>query len=39
MDNIPIRLRKLIDSEYPEDEEILKRILDEVRAIKEKEGK
>ncbi len=39
MDNIPIRLRKLIDSEYPEDEEILKRILDEVRAIKEKEDK
>ena len=38
MDNIPIRLRKLIDSEYPEDEAILKRILDEVRAIKEKEG-
>ncbi|RCV64200.1 formylmethanofuran dehydrogenase subunit B [Methanophagales archaeon] len=38
MDNIPIRLRKLIDSEYPEDEEILKRILDEVRAIKEKES-
>lgn len=38
MDNIPIRLRKLVDTEYMADEEIMKRILDEVRAIREKEG-
>jgi len=39
MDNIPIRLRKLVETEYLADEEIVERILQEVRAIKEKEGK
>jgi formylmethanofuran dehydrogenase subunit B len=38
MDNVPIRLRKILDTEYMTDEEIMKRILEEVRAIKEKEG-
>jgi len=38
MDNIPIRLRKLVDTEYMADEEIMKSILEEVRAIREKEG-
>jgi len=39
MDNVPIRLRKVVDTEYMTDEEIMKRISDEVRALKEKEGK
>ncbi|MDI6810266.1 MAG: formylmethanofuran dehydrogenase subunit B [archaeon] len=38
MDNVPIRLRKIVDTEYMTDEEIMMRILEEVRAIKEKEG-
>lgn len=38
MDNVPIRLRKIVDTEYMTDEEIMKRILEEVRAIREKEG-
>nr|MBC8520967.1 formylmethanofuran dehydrogenase subunit B [Methanomicrobia archaeon] len=38
MDNIPIRLRKVVDTEYLPDEEILEKILEEVRAIREKEG-
>ncbi|HID20186.1 MAG TPA: formylmethanofuran dehydrogenase subunit B [Methanophagales archaeon] len=39
MDNIPIRLRKLVETEYIMDEVILEKILEEVRAIREKEGK
>jgi len=38
MDNIPLRVRKLVDTEYMSDEEVMKRILEEVRAIKAKEG-
>ncbi len=38
MDNIPIRLRKILDTDYLPDEEILERILTEVRALREKEG-
>ncbi len=38
MDNIPIRLRKLVDTEYMADEEIMEGILEEVRAIKGKES-
>jgi formylmethanofuran dehydrogenase subunit B len=39
MDNIPIRLRKIVDTEnYITDEEIVERILTEVRALKAKEG-
>lgn len=38
MDSVPIRLKKIVETEYMTDEEIIKRILDEVRAIKEKEG-
>jgi formylmethanofuran dehydrogenase subunit B len=39
MDNIPLRLRKIVDTEdYISDEEIMERILTEVRALKAKEG-
>ncbi|MEA2075758.1 MAG: formylmethanofuran dehydrogenase subunit B [Euryarchaeota archaeon] len=38
MDNIPIRLRKILDTDYLPDEEILERILTEIRAMREKEG-
>ncbi len=38
MDGIPLRLRKLVDTDYPSDEEVLMRILEEVRAIRAKEG-
>ncbi|MCW3136834.1 MAG: formylmethanofuran dehydrogenase subunit B [Methanophagales archaeon] len=38
MDNIPLRLRKLVDTEYMSDEAVMERILEEVRAIKAKEG-
>jgi formylmethanofuran dehydrogenase subunit B len=34
MDGMALRMRKLVESKYPSDEEILKRILDKVRAIK-----
>jgi len=37
MDNIPIRLRKIIDSDVPTDEEIVGRILTEIRALRAKE--
>ncbi|HDS45391.1 MAG TPA: formylmethanofuran dehydrogenase subunit B [Methanomicrobia archaeon] len=37
MDNIPIRLRKIIDSDVPTDEEILERMLTEIRALRAKE--
>ncbi|MHC1635517.1 MAG: formylmethanofuran dehydrogenase subunit B [Candidatus Methanospirareceae archaeon] len=36
MDKVPLRLRKIVDSEYMPDEEILRRILEEVRRRKEK---
>ncbi len=35
MDCLPLRLRKLIDTEYPTDEEILQSILDNVRRFKD----
>ena len=38
MDNIPIRLRKLVNTDYMADEVLLEQILEEVRAIKEKGG-
>ena len=38
MDNVPIRLRKILDTDYLPDEEILQRILTEIRAMREKEG-
>lgn len=38
MDNIPIRLRKILDTDYLPDEEILERILTEIRAMRAKEG-
>lgn len=39
MDNIPIRLRKIIDTDYfIPDEEIVERIMTEVRALRAKEG-
>ena len=38
MDNVPLRLRKIIDSKFMTDEEIIRQILEEVRAIKAKEG-
>jgi len=39
MDNVPLRLRKIIDTDYYiPDEKIVERIFDEVRAIKAKEG-
>jgi formylmethanofuran dehydrogenase subunit B len=39
MDNIPLRLRKIVDTEdYISDEEIMEQILTEVRALKAKEG-
>ena len=39
MDNIPIRLRKIVEpGNYITDEEIVERILTEVRALKAKEG-
>ena len=34
MDNIPLRLRKLVETEYMIDEEIIKEILKEVRALR-----
>ncbi len=36
MDNIPLRLRKLVEAEYMADEEIMKGILGEVKGIKRK---
>jgi formylmethanofuran dehydrogenase subunit B len=38
MDNIPLRLCKLVETDYMADEEIMKWILGEVRALREKEG-
>ncbi len=38
MDSVPLRVRKIVDSKFMADEEIIRRILEEVRAIKEKEG-
>jgi formylmethanofuran dehydrogenase subunit B len=39
MDNIPIRLRKILDTDYYiSDEEIVERIMGEVRALRAKEG-
>jgi formylmethanofuran dehydrogenase subunit B len=39
MDNVPLRLRKILDTDfYIPDEVIVERIMEEVRAIKEKEG-
>ncbi len=35
MDCLPLRLRKLVDTEYPTDEEILQSILDNVRRFKD----
>jgi len=34
MDNVPIRMRKIVGSVYPSDEEILKKILRKVRELK-----
>lgn len=39
MDNVPIRIRKVVDTTYMTDEEIVERLLEEVRAIKAKEGR
>jgi len=39
MDNIPLRLRKILDTDYYiPDEEIVERIMEEVRALRAKEG-
>jgi formylmethanofuran dehydrogenase subunit B len=39
MDNVPLRLRKIIETDYYiSDEEIVKKIHAEVRALREKEG-